>query len=488
MRVRPAICLGLLGLVLLAGCVDQAHEVSLYRSVLDDHLPKPKPLQPGETLTLERAFALANADNEQLASQGENYLQTLIAKNRAFSAFLPTVSLQPNFTAEQAPRGNGAAASPGAPATSAAAVAASQGGYVQDGNVLRRLEVPAVGQMNFAYRSIPLYHAAEIAVSQQQQLLLDGRATILLNVAETYYQVLIATQQVAVLEHSLALQQARVRDLQFRLKVRLAMPLDVAQAQSNEAATRVQLSQASNDLRNGRRMLALLIGVADVDGPLINDTVTDDPPEPVISYLDRAMADRQDLLAAHAAVEEAHYAVKAAVAEYYPSVSLNVTGFLYRENFANATKWDGILLANIPIFSGGAIRADVRTAWSHLRQAALFESYLRREIEQGVQTAYDNDVTSGIKLADLEREMATADQAYRQAIEQEKNGLAIPLDVQTAQDMLLNSQLQYADEAFSRTVFRLDLIRATGELDPTTPEHLQWKPAPAPNQFTGSNR
>ena len=100
-----AFCL-MAGMGLLAGCVvDQAKEVRTYRKVIDGNEPKPKPLEPGETLTLARALALANADNEQIASQGETYLQALINKNRAVAAFLPTVSFQPNFTVEEAPCG-----------------------------------------------------------------------------------------------------------------------------------------------------------------------------------------------------------------------------------------------------------------------------------------------------------------------------------------------------------------------------------------------
>jgi outer membrane protein TolC len=464
---------------LLAGCVDQAHEVQLYRDVLDAHRPKPAPLQAGETLTLERALALANADNEQLASQGETYLQALIAKNRAFAAFLPTVNFQPNFTVEQAPRGTAGPAAPGAPSTSAAAVAASQGGYVQRGQTLQRLEAPVVGNMNFSYRSVPLYQAAKLEIVQQRQLLLDAQATILLNVAQAYYQVLISARQQGVLEHSLALQAARISYLRGRVQAQLALPLDLAQALADEAGTRVQLNQSANDVRNGRRTLALLIGAPEVDGPLIESTLAERVPEPVADDLQRALAGRQDLLAAQAAVEEAHYAVKAAIAEYYPSASLNAAAYLYLQNYADASKWNGILAANLPIFSGGAIRADVRDAWSRLRQAALFESYLRREIGQGVQTAYDNYVTSGTELDDLQEEVRASDAAYRQAIQLERSGLALPLDVLTAQVTLLNAQLQYANASFSRTVLYLDLVRARGDLNPDAPARLPWAAAPA---------
>ena len=468
----PCLCVAA---ALLAGCVvDQGKEVQTYRDVLDGNRPRPRRLELGEALTLERALALANADNEQLASQGETYLQALIAKNRAFSAFLPTVSFQPNFTVEQAPRGNATPATPGAPATSAATVAATEGGFVQDGSILRRFEAPVVGGMNFSFRNVPLYKAAEIEVAQQRQLLLDAQATILLNVAQTYYQVVIAMRQVGVLQHSLALQDARLADMEGRFKVRLALDLDVAQARSNESATRVLLSHASNDVRNGRRTLALLIGAPQVDGPLVATTLVPDPAISATYYVDRAFARRQDLLAAGDAVKQARYAVKAAIAEYYPTVSLNVAAYLYLENYADASKWNGILSGNLPIFTGGAIRADVRDAWSRLRQAALFESYLRREIDQGVRTAYDNVLTSGIVLADLRSEVEASSEAYRQSVQLVKSGLAIPLDVLTAQDSLLNAQLQYVSESFGRTVFQLDLIRAVGDLDPTTTEKLPW--------------
>jgi len=468
-RAWVVCCLCVPFMSLLAGCVDQKKEVQTYRDVLDADLSKPKPLAPGETLTLEHALALANADNEQLASQGETYLQSLINKNRAVAAFLPTVSFQPNFTIEQAPSGNAPAAAPGEPSSSAAAVAASSGGFVQSGNVLHRFEAPVVGSLNFSYYSVPNLKSAEMTVVQQKQLLLDAQATILLNVAQTYYQILISEQQVAVLQNSLTLQEARVRDVQARYDAHLALALEVSQTVSEAAATRVTLTQALSDVRNGRRTLAILVGTSPIDGPLVDDTVVPDQLEPMSSYVDQALAHRQDLLAAQAAVKAARHAVDAAIAEFYPSVTLNVAGFLYRQNFTDATKWDAILLANLPIFSAGIIEADVRTAWSRLRQAALFESYLHRQIDESVQIVYENFITSSNKLVDLQREVQASSDSYQQSVQLERNGLAIPLDVLTAQDRLLRSQLEYTDETFSRTIFYLDLIRAVGDLSPRTP-------------------
>ena len=59
-----------------------------------------------------------------------------------------------------------------------------------------------------------------------------------------------------------------------------------------------------------------------------------------------------------------------------------------------------------------------------------------------------------------------ADEALRQAQAQFANGLAILLDVLTAQDQLLSAQLQLTSARFDRSVFYLNLLRADGQLLP----------------------
>ena len=79
--------------------MNQRKEVSLYRQVLDGK----KRLDvsdsfDGKPLSLEESLILANQRNEQLGISGETYVQALIAKQRAFAAFLPTITFAPTFT------------------------------------------------------------------------------------------------------------------------------------------------------------------------------------------------------------------------------------------------------------------------------------------------------------------------------------------------------------------------------------------------------
>ncbi len=73
----------------LGGCaVDQKKEVATYRKILDENSPGTAlPLEPGEQLTLQRAFLLANQANENLALRGEDYLQAIIATSGRFRRF-----------------------------------------------------------------------------------------------------------------------------------------------------------------------------------------------------------------------------------------------------------------------------------------------------------------------------------------------------------------------------------------------------------------
>jgi outer membrane protein TolC len=476
MNQRILLLPNFLALLLLCGCPSQQEEVATYRKVVDENVRQPKFYQPDEPLSLERAMELANENNEQIGLQGENYVQALIAKSRALSNYLPTVSLSPSFTIQQAP-GQGAIS--GSAITVPPQVAASSGGFVIRGDTWQRFEAPVTAAENLSFVTYPSVQSSEQTITQEKQLLLDTQATLLLSVAQAYYQVVLSEEQVRVLEDSLKLQQARLVDVESRFQNHLALALEVSQTRAQVASTESSLTQSLSDVRNGRHMLAFLIGVKELEGPVVDEVVIPEHLPTADEFRAAALANRQDLQAADAAVRAAKYSVDAAIAQYYPSVSINVAGFLYREYFSDASKWDAILIANIPIFSAGVIEADVRQAWSKLRQAALYESELRRQIDRDVQVAYDNLVTSQQELVDLKQEVQAASDSLNQSQELLKNQLAIPLDVLTAQNTLLTAQLSYSSEDFSRSVFYLDLLRISGQLALQSPQTWRSTTRPA---------
>jgi outer membrane protein TolC len=437
----------------LVGCaVDQDKEVALYRKVLDADATSTQTTHAAdEPLTLGQALELANRNNEQLGVRGEEYVQSLIAKNRAVSNFLPTVELQPSYRLTGTPL-DGV-------------------GGTRVGDKDNRFQLPIVGRMNLfrGGADVAEVRSAAATIAQRRELLLDAQMTVLLNVSQVYYQIIRSERQVQVLSHSLQTQQARLADIQGRFRNGLATALDVAQSQARADATSVSLIRAHNDVDNGRVLLARLIGIPAVRGPLVDDFHVPASIDPVADFESRATAQRPDILAAQSAIEAARHNVDIAFAQYYPSVSINTSAFMVPENYASPAKWNALLVANVPIFTAGIIEADVRNAWSRLRQAGLEETGVRREALKDVQTAYNNLTSNDRAIAGLRSQVAAASEAYNLSRNAYLNGLAINLDVLTAQDELLIAQLNLASAEYDRTIFYLDLLRATGELNLKTP-------------------
>jgi len=127
--------------------------------------------------------------------------------------------------------------------------------------------------------------------------------------------------------------------------------------------------------------------------------------------------------------------------------------------------WTGLFSVNLPIFTAGLIHADVRTAWSQFRQAALTQAQLRRNIDQLVETAFTNYQLSLTQLNELQVEVKAAHDAYYYAEAQYKAGTEIYLNVLTAQNSLLSTQLQLTTAQFNTKTAYFSLLRAMGELN-----------------------
>jgi outer membrane protein TolC len=439
-----------MALLLAAGCaVDQAREVQTYREVLDAGQSRPPAIySPGEPVTLARAVALANANNEQLARSGEDYLQALIDKDRAFARFLPTIRFAPGYMRQEK--------------------SSYAGSNPLVGDILRpdTLDAPLQGNLTLSpFQDAPTLWAAASSAEERRALLLDRQAILLLDVSQTYYQVMRSEKQVLTLENSVTVQQQRVDDLNVQRRAGVARPVDVAQSEAQLAGIRRALIRAGSDVRDGRAMLAQLMGVAAVEGPLVGGFEA--PPEnrSADRLLALAEAHRQDLQAARMQVQAAAERLESAWAGYFPSVSLNFTRYLSRESFPDDVSWAGLIQLDLPIFSAGLVHADVRTAYSRLRQAHLAESGLRRTVLKDLRVAVENLSADRQQIDQLGIRTAAAREAVRQADAAYRAGLGTNLERLVAQDQLLSAELALTEEEFNHLVDYLRLLRGVGLLD-----------------------
>jgi outer membrane protein TolC len=208
-----------------------------------------------------------------------------------------------------------------------------------------------------------------------------------------------------------------------------------------------------------------LIGAPSLTGAVLVNRF--DPPRNIaaLASLDHiALARRQDLRAATYAEIVAKRGVSAAVAEYFPTVSVNFNTFLYKESFPSDSWWSGLFSVNFPIFEGGMIYQDIRKSYSQLRQASLERHLLARHILEEVRIARQNWITGNSLVHNLYTEWLSAKAAYAQAQHSFEVGLATNLDVITAQDSALSARLAYEKARYSKRVNMLNLLRTTGRL------------------------
>ncbi len=450
------------------GCsVDEKEEVGIYRRLLDGDNPATVSYSPEAPLDLVTALRLANFHNERLAIEGENYLQALIDKQRAAAAFQPTVSLAPRYFIEQETDtsfGGGGVTDPDDPDDPDGNDGGGFGGRGQE-NEYFETSVNANANLFNGFRDVANLRRAGRTIRQREALLLDLQQDVLLEVAQVYYEVIGAEQLVDVLESTARLQEERVRNARAREQAGFGRALDVAQQTAQAAATRVTLLAARGDVWTGRTTLAFLTDARVADCPLVDDYDVPENLPPAEEWAARAAAARQDLAAARAATAAAAEGVRAAVGQYYPSVTLDFDYYLVRTGSrADDGDWEALLLANVPIFSGGQIHADVRAALSQLRQARLAESLTGRQVEQDVLLAYRALSTGTERLAQLAVQEQAARDAFVRARREYDAGTATNLDLLTAQDTLLSTELQLTSERFARKVAYLNLLRAGGTL------------------------
>ena len=438
-------------LTALAGCaVDQTKEVAAYRDSLDADWPAAAPgPAPDEVLTLRQALDMANRTNERLGLTGEDYLQSLIDRDRFVANLLPQIGIGStytrlgNFTFPAVPGGNGSLFSQIFP------------------NPTEDVTGPKV-HWNVNLKDLASVVRAEVMAKYRLALLLGLQADLLTNTAATYHQVLRLEQQIRVLQDSVRVQETRVADMQDKLKAGVARPLDVRQTEAEAAATRAALIEARNNLATARSGLAFLIGVAAAPNPLKDDFQVPEVP-PVEELQKLAAAKRPDMAAADALVAAADAGLKAAFAEYLPSVSVDYAFFLAKQSFPTDSHWLFGLNVYLPLFSGGKIHADVRTAYSLVRQAAYYDSLTHRQVNEEVAVAGENLASSGRRIAERETAVAAAREAFATADQSYDVGLATSLERLVAQDRLLQAELALAAEELNRKTLYFRLVQAVGE-------------------------
>jgi outer membrane protein TolC len=178
------------------------------------------------------------------------------------------------------------------------------------------------------------------------------------------------------------------------------------------------------------------------------------------------LKNRPDIRLADYAMEEAFYNTQVARSAFFPSITLSGTAGW--TNSAGAVVNPGKILLNAvasltqPIYAQGKLKANLKI--NQLNQEDLINQYVQTVIEAGseVNEALADCQAALEKHGFYERQVEVLKLAYRGTHELMDNGKASYLEVLTAQERLLNAQLNQAVNMYNGAQGLIALYIALG--------------------------
>ncbi len=293
------------------------------------------------------------------------------------------------------------------------------------------------------------------------------KTNLIANIASTYYQLLALDKQLEVSKQTL---EARKNSLETTVALKDAgqvTEVAVKQTEAQVHTTEIIVIDLENNIKLLENAFSILLGEAPQKierGSLDNQSI-DTELRTGVPYL--LLANRPDVMQAEYGLINAFELTNVAKSSLYPSLSLSASGgfqSLEFDNWLDASSLFSSLVGSLtqPIFSGRRLRTQMEVAKAQQQQALLnYKQALLtagREVSDALYT-YDAE-TKKLKARSKELEAYTTAEEYSEELL--NNGLANYLEVLTARQNALSSELNYVDSQYAQLSAIVELYRALG--------------------------
>jgi len=301
--------------------------------------------------------------------------------------------------------------------------------------------------------------AAEAAADAASAALEEARAEIALDVKRAYYDALLASRSVEIVEMSTELAREHLEQVRLRLSAGRASELEALRAEVELENLMPQLVQARNQrdvaMLNLKRLINLpadaeieLTTELDAQTSTGTDLVAIKLPE--LDEAEDLLNRRAALRAAREQVTISEEQVDIARAAYLPTVAL--TGSLMRQAFPAGSfgfparndwrdDWTVGFAVQLPLFQGFKRGADVDAAKAQLRQAELQLEQLREALRLQYRQAKSELERAQAQVAAASRTVEQAERVYELTELRYREGLATQLDVSNARLALQQARI-----------------------------------------------
>jgi NodT family efflux transporter outer membrane factor (OMF) lipoprotein len=294
------------------------------------------------------------------------------------------------------------------------------------------------------------YQAAELSLTAE--------------VARTWYQLVEARAQLALVEDQIATNEAVIELLESRFAAGQIRSADVLRQQRLTEATREQAIAIRSRKAVLQHQLAVLQGRSPQGGDMPpQGALPALPPAPATGLPSDLVQRRPDVQRALRLLRAADRDLASAVSNQYPRLLLTASFTTAAENPSNLfQEWLASLLGQFvaPLFDAGERRAEVRRTTAVVRQRAAEYGQTVLTAFREVEDALARERYQIERIANLEEQLTLAEQTYQQLRTQYLNGVTDYIAVLTALTEEQRLQRDLLRARLTLLEFRIALYRA----------------------------
>jgi len=293
----------------------------------------------------------------------------------------------------------------------------------------------------------------------------DARDLVVQAVASAYLQIIADSSRVVSVQAQVNTAEAIYNRAVDQKKAGTSPGIDVLRAQVELKTQQQRLLAQQNQFEKDKLALGRVIGLAAGQAFDIADTI---PFAPLAGLtqdeaLRTALAQRPDYQSAMKLVQGAQESLKAARAEWYPTVNLD--GY-YGDAGPSLNNSHGVFLLtgalSFNIFNGGRIRSDVEQARAQLKQRSDELADLGGEIDYQVRAAFLDIQTAADQVAVAQSNLELANQTLEQSRDRFAAGVADTVEVVQAQESVAAANDSIISARFAHNLAKVELARALG--------------------------
>ncbi len=353
-----------------------------------------------------------------------------------------------------------------------------------------RLDISLSTSLNI-FNGLSDYAGLQAALQRKKaagMTLWQARQTIVYDITQAYYQVLLNRELLRIAEENLSASKELLQLTRRQYEIGLKPVTDYYQQEAETASSELSVIKAENNLRQSRIELQRRlrtdptenIAIADIDTAALDSLPEKANPD---SLIGQALTNRKDLESASATAEAARWEITRSRAPRYPSLDLSFNlgtdGYgYYRYNgsdlsntlptlsdqLSDQISYTVALSLNWSIFDGFLTQYNVEQATINYLNQELDAGDLEQDIVLDVRLASDNYNAAQHQIDAAEQSRKAAEKAFQTIQRKYELGAATFVEVQAARAALVAARSDRTQAVYNLALQQNILDFTTGSI------------------------